>query len=146
MDFENDQIEITSENRKDVLAFIFKNAIEKLKKDSHIKLLSLKTEKVKKEEFLKKVICKKSMLDIMYTFFEESSVPGTHILHKQMFDELLDVIIVEWKNRIFSALSDEGIMGLFFDADKDKIFWAFTQGNKKIPNEKDILKEKRKWK
>jgi hypothetical protein len=146
MEFENDEIRITPENRKDVLAFIFKNAIEILKKDSHIKLLSLKTEKVKKEEFLKKVICKKTMLSIIQTFFEEGAVPGTHILHKQMFNELLDAIIIEWKNKIFSSLSDDGIMGLYFDSNADKIFWAFIQGNKKIPNEKDILKEKRKWK
>ncbi len=145
MNFENDEFEVTPENRKSLIEHIFKDAILKLKNDSHIKLISLKTDKVKKDDFLKKVICKPAMIEVIQSFFDkEGCETGSFILHKQMYPELIDAVLKEWKQRIFSSLSDDGIMGLYFDTTHDKIFWAFPDDKRKIPNEKDILKPNRR--
>jgi Mg/Co/Ni transporter MgtE len=136
------ELEITSENRKKFIEDFIKVAFRILKKDAQLKLLSIKAPKVKETEFLQGVLNIKTMVDIFEQSFPSDPITGTCLVTKDMYNCAIQKALSEWKNRIYSKLSDERITAMFYDKKTEKIYWSFPE--REVPDEKQILKRRDK--
>lgn len=139
----DDDYELPNENRKKFLEEIIAMVLDELKQDSHLKLLSIKTKKLKDPNFIKKAMPTKRLTDIFESNFETDLITGSCIVTMEKIKKTKELIIFELKNKIFSMLADERIMALFFNEKTGKMYWAFPDENNPIPDEKDILKRRK---
>lgn len=142
MEYDNDGSFII----EDFAQFIQKMLTESiiiLQKDAHIKVLAIKFPIIVSNEFLKKIIIVEKMTDIIEQHIpvSDADFDNKRTVTAEIVKQIITDMILELKTRIFSELSEEGKMALFFDNKNDKFFWSFLDG-RKIPNEKDILKKK----
>lgn len=142
MDEYNDEIEITSENRKMFIEDFIKVVFKIIKNDAQIKLLSIKSPKVKQTDFLQSVLKVKNMVDIFEEEFPPDSINGTCVISKEMYTKAVQKALSEWKNSVFSKLSDEQVTVMCYDKKTEKIYWAFPEWE--VHDEKQFLKRRTK--
>ena len=137
------EFELPTENRQKFLQELIGAVLEDLAEDSHLKLISIKNKKIKEPKFLKKAIPLKKLTTIFEHEFEIDKLTGICQVSLEKIKKAREMMVAECKNNIFSILSDEGIMALFFNEKSGKIYWAFPDENKQIPDEKEILKRRK---
>lgn len=142
MAFDNDE-SFPIEDFAEFIQKMLTESILLLQKDSHIKILSVKFPFILKQEFFKKIINIEEMTDIIekHVTIDENGFDKKRSVDTAIVKLIINDMLLEMKNRIFSELAELGKMALFFDDKHDKFFWSFLD-ERKVPNEKDIINKK----
>lgn len=126
MEFHNDGSFVIEDFAK-FIQIMLTESIILLQKDAYIKVLSIKFPNITSNEFLKKIIAVEKLTDIIeqHVPVSDADFDNKRTVTTDVVEHILTDMVLELKTRIFSGLSDEGKMALFFDKKQDKFFWSF---------------------